>query len=105
LNTGWIGGRYGVGKRISITDTRKIIDAIHDGSLEKANFVEMPIFRVQMPTEINGINPEILNPRNNWMNKEEYDTYLKRVAELFITNFKRFEKGVNQAARDAGPRV
>lgn len=92
-------------QRISIADTRKIIDAIHDGSLEKANMVEMPVFGLQTPTEVNGVNPSILNPRNNWLNKEEYDSYLHKVAEMFKTNFKRFEKGVNQAARDAGPSI
>lgn len=86
-------------------DTRKIIDAIHDGTLEKAEYMKMPIFELNIPTQINGINSEILNPRNNWRNKDEYDEYLKKVAELFQNNFKRFEQGVNKAARDAGPHL
>jgi phosphoenolpyruvate carboxykinase (ATP) len=92
-------------QRISIADTRKIIDAIHDGSLEKATMAEMPVFKFQIPTEIKGLNSAILNPKETWANKDEYDSYLHKVAEMFQKNFKRFEEGVNQAARDAGPKA
>lgn len=92
-------------QRISISDTRKIIDAIHDGTLEKAPTAELPIFGLQYPTEANGVNPGILNPKDTWANKNEYDSYLNKVAELFKKNFKRFEAGVNEDARNAGPRI
>ena len=92
-------------QRISITDTRKIIDAIHDGTLEQAPTAELPIFGLQYPTEANGVNPAILNPKETWANKDEYNSHLVKVANLFKTNFKRFEEGVNQEAREAGPKI
>ena len=98
-------GRLLTIQRISITDTRKIIDAIHDGSLEKAPTNELPMFGLQYPTQANGVNPAILDPKETWANKAEYDAHLLKVAQLFKTNFKRFESGINEDARNAGPKI
>jgi len=70
VNTGWTGGRYGIGKRISIHDTRNIINAIHDGRINNSEFETMPVFNLSYPKTIEGVNTEILNPVNTWKNKE-----------------------------------
>ncbi len=66
VNTGWTGGRYGIGKRISIQDTRNIINAIHDGKLDKAEYENLPIFNLAYPKHIDGVNADILNPAKTW---------------------------------------
>lgn len=90
VNTGWIGGKYGVGSRISLDANRRIIDAILDGSLDRAEFAVLPIFNLQVPTQVNGVDPQILNPRNMWKDKAEYDQTARKLAEMFIANFKKF---------------
>lgn len=83
VNTGWTGGKYGVGKRISIQATRDIINAIHDGSLAKAQYNTLPIFNLQYPTTLRGVDPKILNPKDSWSNGAEYDATLQKVANMF----------------------
>lgn len=83
VNTGWTGGKYGIGKRISIQATRDIINAIHDGSLAKSEFKTLPIFNLQYPSAIPGVSPKILNPRDSWTDGSEYDENLKKVAHMF----------------------
>lgn len=104
VNTGWCGGKYGVGKRISLTFTRKIIDAIFDGSIEKTKFTTMPIFSIQIPESVAGVDPQILNPRNTWQNKDEYDQTARQLAKMFVDNFKNFtDTPEGQALISAGP--
>lgn len=69
INTGWSGGKYGVGKRMSLKLTRNIIDQIHSGELEKAQYTNFPVFNVKIPTTCPGVDPVILNPRNTWTDK------------------------------------
>lgn len=88
VNTGWVGGKYGVGSRISLEGNRRIIDAILDGSLDRAQFTVLPIFNLQIPAKINGVDPQTLNPRNMWKDKTEYDQTARKLAEMFIANFK-----------------
>ena len=90
VNTGWSGGAYGVGKRMSIKTTRTIIDAILDGSLSKGKFEKFPIFGFDIPTMIAGIEANMLNPRNTWADKAAYDMALKKLAGMFIEAFKSF---------------
>ncbi len=90
VNTGWTSGSYGVGHRMSIKDTRKIIDAILDGSIENSEFETFPQFQFQIPKSVLGVDPQILNPRNTWNNKIDYDKTLSRLAEMFIDNFEKF---------------
>lgn len=90
VNTGWCGGVYGIGKRFKLKDTRNIIDAIQDGSLEKELCVTFPIFNLKIPQKCNGVDKNILNPSNNWKNKKEYNTELIKLAKMFITNFKKY---------------
>jgi len=91
VNTGWAGGGYGVGKRMDISATRAIIDAILDGSIENAEFENFPIFNLQIPKALMGVDKKVLNPRNAWSDKAVYDQILKKLAGMFVENFKKFE--------------
>ncbi|CAN6295722.1 unnamed protein product [Urochloa humidicola] len=90
VNTGWSGGRYGVGNRIKLPYTRKIIDAIHSGELLTANYKKTEVFGLEIPTEINGVPSEILDPVNTWKEKAEYKETLLKLAGLFKKNFEVF---------------
>lgn len=74
INTGWVRGKYGVGHRMSLTQTRAIIDSIHDGSLDMTDCDHMRRFGLQIPKQVSGVDTEILRPINCWENKEEYKT-------------------------------
>jgi len=91
VNTGWSGGPYGTGSRISIRHTRAIIDAIHDGTLTDAPAEADPLFRFDVVTACPGVPDEILQPRNTWKDKAAYDRKAKELASLFIENFRQFE--------------
>lgn len=90
VNTGWIEGPYGTGRRIDIPSTRAIIDSILDGSLGNAEYEVLPIFNVLIPRQVPGVNPKILNPRNTWNIATEWDQAAKALAEKFIRNFENF---------------
>jgi len=90
VNTGWTGGAFGVGKRIDLPSTRAIINAILDGSIDNAEFEILTPFNLKIPKIVNNVNPEILNPRNTWQNKEEYDKKANELALKFINNFKNY---------------
>ncbi len=103
VNTGWTGGPYGVGSRMSLKHTRAIIDAIHDGSLAKQETRMDPIFRFEVPLAANGLSSEILWPRDAWPDGEAYDSSARRLADLFRQNFHKFEAGASDEIRAAGP--
>lgn len=106
VNTGWVGGPYGVGERMDLPSTRLIIDAILDGSLENIEYEELPYFGLQIPKAIPGIGEGILNPRNAWQNPEDWDKSAKSLAQRFIDNFKSFtdnEEGKRLVG--AGPKI
>ncbi len=106
VNTGWIEGPYGVGRRIDIPSTRAIIDAILDGSLENVEYEELPIFGLMIPKSVKGVNPKILNPRNIWANPADWDVSARNLGEKFIKNFENFtdnDEGKRLVA--AGPKV
>lgn len=94
INTGWVRGGYGVGKRMNLTQTRAIIDSIHDDSLDMSKTNTMRRFGLQVPETVFGVDPEILRPINCWPNKEDYKKQAKKLAEQFVKNFSRYEKGV-----------
>lgn len=105
VNTGWIGGPYGVGKRIDIQSTRKIIKAILDGTLDRAEYIELPTFGFHIPTHVPGVDPAILNPRKYWKYESAYVKQATELAEKFIENFQNFtdtEEGKRLVA--AGPK-
>ncbi|PON97121.1 Phosphoenolpyruvate carboxykinase, ATP-utilizing [Trema orientale] len=90
VNTGWSGGSYGSGNRIKLPYTRKIIDAIHSGSLLKANYQKTEVFGLEIPTEVEGVPPEILDPVNTWSDKKAYKETLLKLGGLFKKNFETF---------------
>jgi len=100
VNTGW----NGTGKRISIQDTRGIIDAILDGSIEKAEFKMIPIFNLEVPTALPGVESGILDPRNTYNDSKEWDDKAKDLASRFIANFKKYtDNKEGKALVEAGP--
>ena len=102
VNTGW----NGTGKRISIQDTRAIIDRILDGSVEKAETKIIPIFNLEVPTSLVGVNDDILDPRDTYENDEAWDKKAKKLAELFITNFEKYtDNDKGKALVNAGPNL
>jgi phosphoenolpyruvate carboxykinase (ATP) len=105
INTGWTGGAYGEGNRMSLKDTRQMIQAALDGSLKKGDFENFEVFNFQVPTHIDGIDQKILQPKNTWKDPTSYDKALKDLAKLFINNFKQFEAGVNSEIKAAAPSV
>ena len=105
VNTGWTGGPFGVGKRMSLKHTRAIIDAINEGSLENAEFVADPIFGVGVPTSCPNVPSEVLTPKNTWADKAAYDKQAVKLANLFIQNFEKYKEGSSDAIINAGPKV
>jgi phosphoenolpyruvate carboxykinase (ATP) len=105
VNTGWIGGAYGVGSRIKLKYTRAIIEAIHSGWLDKVDTVKDPIFGFEIPKECREVPSEILIPSNTWEDKAAYAKQANHLAGLFIDNFKKFEEGCSEAVVNAGPKV
>lgn len=105
VNTGWTGGAHGVGKRISLQNTRAIINAIHDGSLNDVEYVTDPRFGLSVPTSCPGVPSEILTPKNTWADKEAYDAQALKLAKLFNENFKKYEEGSSDEIIAAGPSV
>ena len=86
-----IPGWNGNAQRISISDTRRIIDAILDGSIETAGFDTLPYFNLSIPRSLNGKQRDILDPRNSYADKGEWDRKAKKLAGLFIENFRQYE--------------
>ncbi len=104
VNTGWGGGGYGVGKRISLKDTRAIIDAIHSGELVDAAKERDEIFGFDIVTEVPGVSTAILRPRESWADKSAYDTMAKKLAGLFNENFVTYAAGASDEVKAAAPK-
>ena len=106
VNTGWSGGAYGVGKRMSIKATRACINAILDGSITKCEFENFDKFNFAIPKELDGVETKLLNPINTWTHPAEYNISRDKLAKMFVENFKRYEdvkEGVEYAK--AGPKA
>ena len=102
VNTGW----NGTGKRISIKDTRGIIDAILDGSIAKADTKNIPFFNFEVPTELPGVDTNILDPRNTYADAAEWETKAKDLAGRFIKNFAKYTTNeAGKALVEAGPQL
>lgn len=98
VNTGWTGGSYGAGKRMSLKHTRTIIDAIHSGELADAEYVTTPMFAFAVPKHVSGVPDAILQPRSTWEDSAAYDTQLLQLGELFKNNMRLYKAStyVNQ---------
>ena len=103
VNTGWTGGKYGVGKRMPIKATRALLNAALDGSLNAVEFRTDPYFGFEVPVSVPGVDSAILNPRETWADKEEYDATANRLVAFFIDNFMKFEAHVDQQVKEAAP--
>ena len=87
LNTGWSGGKYGVGKRMSLKVTRALLKAALDGELDHVETETQPILNLKMPKSCPGVDSAILNPRNTWADKAEYDKTATTLRDAFRKNF------------------
>ena len=105
VNTGWTGGKYGVGHRMPIKATRALLNAALDGSLKAGEFRKDPNFGFEVPVSVAGVDPTILDPRQTWPDKAEYDSTAARLVDLFVDNFAQFADHVDQGVREAAPRV
>ncbi|MEO6432852.1 MAG: phosphoenolpyruvate carboxykinase [Sphingomicrobium sp.] len=103
VNTGWTGGKYGVGKRMPIKATRALLNAALDGSLKNAEFRKDPNFGFDVPVAVPGVDSAILDPRNTWSNKEDYDRTAAKLVDLFVANFAEFADHVDEGVRQSGP--
>ena len=103
VNTGWTGGKYGVGKRMPIKATRALLNAALDGSLNNAEFRKDPYFGFDVPVSVPGVDSGILDPRSTWADPAEYDRVARRLVDLFVENFAQFEAHVDEGVRQSAP--
>lgn len=103
VNTGWSGGPYGVGKRMSLPYTRALITAALEHKLDEVNYTAHPIFGVLMPESCPGVPSEILNPRNTWADKKDYDEKANHLAQAFLKNFEKFASEAGDEILAAAP--
>ena len=105
VNTGWTGGPYGVGKRMAIAHTRAMISAALAGHLDDVRYRKDPVFNVDVPATCPGVPEGALDPRSTWSDPKAYDEQARKLARLFVDNFKTFEKDVAPSVKEAGPTV
>ncbi len=105
VNTGWTGGPYGVGSRMKIAYTRAMINAALDGKLADTAFVEDPVFGLHVPTQCPAVPGELLIQRNTWSDRKAYDAQAKKLAAMFIENFKQFQDQVSEDIGAAAPKA
>ena len=105
ISTGWSGGSFGVGSRMKLSFTRAMITAALNGDLEKVQYETMPVFGLAMPKSCPGVPAEILNPRNTWGDKNEYDAKMNTLAASFIRNFAQYADFANEEILNAAPKV
>jgi len=104
VNTGWVGGRFGVGKRISIRHTRNLLNAALDGKLDDVKYRKDKLFGYEVPMTCPDVPEDVLYPEASWGNKDEYWKKYDALAARFNENFKLFEKGCSQEVINAGPK-
>ena len=105
VNTGWVGGPYGVGKRISIKYTRALLNAALEGKLNNVDYNKDPIFGFEVPMTCPNVPDEVLDPSSSWHDRKEYDRRYKDLAMRFIQNFGKFTDGTPREVVEAGPKV
>ncbi len=103
VNTGWTGGPFGEGERMSLRHTRTLLRAALDGSLLNVATRTDPVFGIEVPTEVKDVPAELLTPRSTWANPEAYDTQAQKLATMFRENFVKFEEQVSEEVRQSGP--
>ncbi|MGE3064503.1 MAG: phosphoenolpyruvate carboxykinase [Hyphomicrobiaceae bacterium] len=103
VNTGWTGGKFGVGHRMPIKATRALLDAALSGALKAQPMRVDPVFGFQVPTALQGVEPSILNPRETWADKAAYDAQAKALVDMFNANFAKFASHVDADVMAAAP--
>jgi phosphoenolpyruvate carboxykinase (ATP) len=103
VNTGWTGGKYGVGNRMPIKATRALLNAALDGSLAQVEFRTDPFFGFEVPVAVPGVDTQILDPRATWSDKAAYDQTAAKLVQQFVDNFEQFADHVDASVRDAAP--
>ncbi|HEX4964472.1 MAG TPA: phosphoenolpyruvate carboxykinase (ATP) [Thermoanaerobaculia bacterium] len=103
LNTGWTGGPYGVGQRIKLGFTRRMVTAALSGELDEVDTWTDPIFGLNVPVKVDGVPDKLLRPRETWDNPADYDARASKLADMFAENFKKYENEVNEEVKAAGP--
>ena len=105
INTGWVGGPYGVGQRISINHTRTLLNAALSGALLEVEYKKDPVFGFEVPLSCEGVPAELLDPSSSWPSKEEYQEKYRLLSTRFIENFQRFAPEFPPEVREAGPMI
>jgi phosphoenolpyruvate carboxykinase (ATP) len=105
VNTGWVGGPYGIGKRISIRHTRALLNAALTGRLNDVTYKTDPVFGFEVPESCPDVPDEVLNPSSSWADQKEYDRRYKDLAMRFKQNFGKFEDGTPEEVLEAGPQL
>jgi len=103
VNTGWSGGPYGVGNRIKIKFSRAMVTAAISGALDNVQYRHDDLFNLDIPTEVDGVPSEILDPKNTWVDKDAYFDSAKKLSQMFVENFKKFDN-VSSDIVQAGPK-
>lgn len=103
VNTGWVGGKFGIGKRISIRHTRNMLNAVLNGELDNVEFRTDKIFGFEVPLSCPNVPDDVFIPESAWGNKDEYWQKYDALASRYIENFKLFADGVPQSVLDVGP--
>jgi phosphoenolpyruvate carboxykinase (ATP) len=104
INTGWAGGKYGTGKRMSLPLTRAIVSAAVSGELKKAKFKQEPFFKLNIPESIKGVDASLLDPKAQWQDKADYDATANKLAGLFEENFAKYTT-MPEEIKAAGPKA
>ncbi|MCA9508265.1 MAG: phosphoenolpyruvate carboxykinase (ATP) [Myxococcales bacterium] len=103
VNTGWSGGPYGVGERMKISWTRRLLHAALDGKLKNAHYRLDPIFNLEVPVDVEGVPQEILDPKSVWEDQMAYEAQAYKLAQLFNDNFEPYSSLLHENLRKAGP--
>ena len=104
INTGWTGGPYGVGNRMKLAHTRRMVSAALSGELDEVATSEDPFFGLHVPVRIEGVPDEVLRPRDTWQDGDAFDQQAAKLAGMFKENFEQYTEGVSEAIRAAGPK-
>ena len=105
VNTGWTGGAYGEGQRMSIKHTRALLYAALNAKLDDVKYTADPIFGLNIPESCENVPTEVLTPRNTWKDKNAYDEKAKELANRFKENFKEYESYVDEKVIKSGPAI
>lgn len=105
VNTGWSGGAYGVGERMSLKYTRAMITAAMNGELNNVEYQTQPVFELEIPKECPNVPSDILNPKDTWEDKDAFDNTANKLAAQFVKNFEVYAAETNDAILSAAPKV